>query len=178
MKTRTVLVTGAAGFIGSNFVRIFSKRFPKIKIVGVDDFSSGKKSLLDRRIIFYNASVADAKAVEKIFNKHRPEYVFHFAAMPRVSLSVEKPAETTKANIYGTALLLEKSRDYKVKRFVFSSSSVYGGAKILPTKEGENPPNPVSPYALQKYAGELLCQSFGKLYGLESVCLRYFNVFG
>ena len=82
-------------------------------------------------------------------------------------------------NIYGTVLLLEKSRDHNVKRFIYSASSaVYGGAKKLPTKESENPPSPISPYGLQKYTGEPFCKMFSELYGLDTVSLRYFNVFG
>jgi len=179
MTPKSVLVTGAAGFIGGNFIRIFRARYPKTRIVGIDNLSSRPRALPPKGIVFYRGSITDGRLVEKIFRKHKPEYVFHFGAVPRVSLSVQRPADTTLANIYGTVLLLEKSRDYKVKRFIFSSSSsVYGGAKILPTKEKENPPRPVSPYALQKYAGELFCSMFSKLYSLDTVSLRYFNVFG
>lgn len=123
--------------------------------------------------------MTDEEFLDKIFKKHKFEYVFHFAYIPRVSFSVENPAKTTQNNVGGTALILEKCRDYKIKRVIFSSSSsVYGGAKKLPTKEEENPANPKSPYALQKYTDELMCKIFGELYGLDTVCLRYFNVFG
>jgi UDP-glucose 4-epimerase len=177
--TKSILVTGCAGFIGSNFVKKFQKQFPRVAIAGIDDFSSGRRSLLPRGITFYEGSITDRKLVEKIFKKHRPEYVFHFAAMPRVSLSVEKPIETTEANVLGTAVLLKASVDHGVKRFIYSSSSsVYGGAKKLPTREHENDPSPKSPYALQKYTGELFCRMWSDLYGLDTVCLRYFNVFG
>ncbi len=176
---KTIFVTGCAGFIGSNFVKEFKRRFPKIKIVGIDDFSTGRRESLDRGVKFYEGSVTDLKLLDKIFKKHRPEYVFHFAAVPRVAYSVERPTETTVANITGTVALLEKSRDYKVRRFIYSSSSsVYGGAKILPTREDENHPRPVSPYGLQKYVGEPFCRIFSDLYGLDTVSLRYFNVFG
>jgi len=176
---KSILVTGCAGFIGSNFVHEFKKRYPKTKIVGIDDFSTGRRELLDKTITFYKGSICDETLVEKIFKKHKPEYVFHFAALPRVSFSVVHPAKTTYVNIYGTALLLEKSRDCKVKRFIYSSSSsIYGGAKKLPTKESENPAKPVSPYGLQKYTGEPFCKIFSALYGLDTVSLRYFNVFG
>ncbi len=176
---KSILVTGCAGFIGSNFVKKFQQRFPKVKIAGIDDFSTGRRELLPRGITFYEGSITDRKLVERIFKKHRPEYVFHFAAVPRVTLSVQKPVETTEANVLGTAVLLKASVDHKVKRFIYSSSSsVYGGAKRLPTKEHENTPNPKSPYALQKYAGELFCKLWSDLYGLDTVSLRYFNVFG
>jgi UDP-glucose 4-epimerase len=174
-----ILITGCAGFIGSNFTQQFRKRFPQAEIVGMDNFSTGRRDAVNREIIFYEGSMADEKFLDKIFKKHQPEYVFHFAYVPRVSFSVEHPAKTTQNNIGGTALLLEKCRDYKIKRVIYSSSSaIYGGARILPTKEKDNPADPHSPYALQKYTDELMCKIFGELYGLDTVCLRYFNVFG
>lgn len=174
-----ILVTGCAGFIGSNFTEQFKKRFSKAEIVGVDNFATGRRDAVSKDIIFYEGSIGDEKFLEQIFKKHKPEYVFHFAFIPRVSYSVQFPAKTTKNNVYGTALLLEKCRDYKVKRVIYSSSSsIYGGAKKLPTKENENPADPKSPYALQKYYDELMCKIFSNLYRLDTVCLRYFNVFG
>ena len=179
MKPRSILVTGCAGFIGSNFVRQFRKQFPKTKVIGIDNFFTGRKDALDKFITFYYGSVQNRKLLEKIFRKHRPEYVFHFAAIPRVSYSVEYPVETSEANIIGTVALLEAAKNYGVKRFIYSaSSSVYGGAVKLPTKESENSPNPKSPYALQKYVGEVFCKIFSGLYGMDTVSLRYFNVFG
>lgn len=179
MNSKTILVTGCAGFIGSNFVNTFQKKFPKTKIVGIDNLSTGKHESINPDITFYKGSINDPIILEKIFSTEKPEYVFHFAALPRVSFSVEEPAKTTLTNVYGTTVLLEKSRDHKVKRFIFSSSSaIYGGAKKLPTKESENPPKPISPYALQKYVGELLMKNFSALYDLDTVCLRYFNVYG
>jgi nucleoside-diphosphate-sugar epimerase len=176
---KAVLVTGCAGFIGSNFVKKFRQEFPDVQMIGIDDFSTGRRSELDKSIKFYEGSVADAALTEKIFSEHKPEYVFHFAAIPRVSYSVEHPVETSHVNIFGTVNLLEKSREHGVKRFIFSSSSsVYGGTANLPTKESENSANPRSPYALQKYASERFCAMFSDLYGLDTAVLRYFNVFG
>lgn len=179
MKNKTILVTGCAGFIGSNFCNEFSNRFPKVKIIGLDDLSSGKKEEVNKKVTFYKGSIADENIVEKVFSKHKPEYVFNFAAIPRVSYSVEHPIKTSHINICGTIILLEKAKKYKTKRFITSSSSsVYGGAKKLPTKESENLPDPKSPYAAQKYTNEVFCKLFSELYGLDTVCLRYFNVFG
>lgn len=178
---KTILVTGVAGFIGGNFAQQFKKQFSKTAIIGIDDFSSGRESVVHsiKPHAFYKGSVADTSLLEKIFKKHKPEYIFHFAAIPRVSFSIEHPRKTSDANITGTVALLEMSHKYDVKRFIYSSSSsLYGGAKKLPTKESENPADPKSPYALQKYAGELFCKQFSELYGLDTVCLRYFNVFG
>ncbi len=176
---KSILVTGCAGFIGSNFVKIFKNRFPAIEIVGIDDFSTGRKDAIEKSIIFYKGSILNKKLLAKIFSKHKPEYVFHFAALPRVSFSVENPVLTTEVNILGTVNLLDFSRKFKVKRFMFSSSSsVYGGAKYIPTKESENFPDPQVPYAVQKYDCEPFCKIFSQLYSLDTVCMRYFNVFG
>jgi len=179
MRKKHILVTGCAGFIGSNFVKTFKKRFPKVKIVGIDDFSTGRKESVDKDVVFYKGSILNKKLLDKIFKKHKPEYVFHFAALPRVSFSVENPVLTSEVNILGTVNLLDFSRKNKVKRFIYSSSSsIYGGAKVVPTKESENFADPKSPYAIQKYTGEPFCKVFSELYGLDTVCLRYFNVFG
>jgi UDP-glucose 4-epimerase len=174
-----ILVTGCAGFIGSNFTKQFKERFPKAEIVGIDNFATGRRDAVSRDIIFREGSMTDEKFLDMVFKKHKPEYVFHFAYIPRVSYSVEFPFKTVQNNICGTTLLLEKSKENKVKRFIFSSSSsVYGGAKKLPTREKENLPDPKSPYALEKYCDEMMCKIFSDLYGLDTVCLRYFNVFG
>lgn len=174
-----ILITGVAGFIGASFSREFKRMFPKSVIVGLDDFSTGRKDAISKDIIFYKGSITDKKILEKIFQKHGIDFVFHFAAIPRVSYSVEHPFETSHVNICGTVLLLDMCKKYNVKRFIMSSSSaVYGGAKSLPTKESENSPDPKSPYATQKYSDELFCKVFSNLYGLDTVCLRYFNVFG
>jgi nucleoside-diphosphate-sugar epimerase len=179
MAKRSILVTGCAGFIGSNFTKIFRLQFPAVEIVGIDDLSAGRKNALTPGVVFYKGSITTGKLLDTIFEKHAPEYIFHFAALPRVSYSVEQPAETTETNIGGTVMLLEKARDYKIKRFILSSSSaIYGDAKILPTKESENTPDPLSPYALQKLTDEKFCELAGKLYGFDTVSLRYFNVFG
>lgn len=179
MDKKTVLVTGCAGFIGSNFVKTFKKRFPRVGVVGIDNFATGRRDAVDKNIIFYEGSILDKNILENIFSKHRPEYIFHFAALPRVSYSVEEPVLTSEVNIVGTVNLLDISAKHKVKRFIFSSSSsVYGGAKKLPTKESENFPDPRSPYAAQKFAIEPFCRIFSDIYGMDTVCLRYFNVFG
>lgn len=176
---KTVLVTGCAGFIGSNFVRQFKHQFPKTTIIGLDNFFTGRRDAVDKTITFYEGSMLNRELVNQIFKKHRPEYVFHFAAIARVSYSVEHPSESTEVNIAGIVNLLEAAKNFGTKRFIYSSSSsIYGGAKKLPTKESENPPDPKSPYGLQKYVGEPFCKMFSELYGLDTVSLRYFNVFG
>ncbi len=175
----TILVTGCAGFIGSNFTKQFKAIFPKSTIVGVDDLSTGRKSEIDPRVLFYKGSITDEKFLDNLFEKYKPEYVFNFAALPRVSFSIQKPVETSMVNIVGTLNLLNVSKKYKVKRFIHSSSSsVYGGAKIMPTKEINNFPDPKSPYAAQKYSNEIFCRIFSDLFAIDTVSLRYFNVYG
>ncbi len=174
-----ILVTGITGFIGTNFAKQFRVQFPEAEIIGIDDFSTGRRDALIDNVTFYEGSITDKALVAKIFSTHKPHYVFHFAAIPRVSYSVKYPTETTDTNVTGTVNLLTLAQNYGVKRFIFSSSSsVYGGAKILPTKENENIPNPKSPYAAQKLCDEIFCKLFSELFGLDTVCLRYFNVFG
>ncbi len=176
---KSILVTGCAGFIGSNFVGQFLAQFPKTEIIGIDNFATGRRDAINPKITFYEGSILDGDLLEAIFEKHQPEYVFHFAAVPRVSYSVENPTETTDANITGTVAVLEAAKNHGVKRVMYSSSSsVYGGALKMPTKESENACDPKSPYALQKYTGELFCKVFSDLYKLDTVCLRYFTVFG
>ena len=157
----------------------FSQRFPKAKIIGIDDLSTGRKDALDPAITFYKGSILDEKLIEKIFTKHKPEYVFHFAALPRVFDTIEHPRHTSEVNIIGTVALLEASKNHRVKRFVYSSSSlVYGNDTKLPMKESENAFDPKYPYSVQKYVGEPFCKIFSELFGLDTVCLRYFTVFG
>lgn len=179
MDSRTVLVTGCAGFIGSSFCRTFMRRFPGATVLGLDDFSTGRRDAVPEGVQLFEGSVADVGTVAALLGEHRPDTVFHFAALPRVSFSVENPALTTQVNVLGTATLLEQSAKHGVKRLVFSSSSsVYGNADVLPTAEATHQPRPESPYALQKYVGEQFCQLFSRTYGLDTVCLRYFNVYG
>ena len=176
---KTIVVTGCAGFIASSFIEAFRTKYPEALIVGIDNFATGRKDRVHTGITFYEASICDESRMEEIFARHKPEYVFHFAALPRVAYSVEHPAQTTFVNSYGTALLLEKARDHGTKRFIYSSSSsVYGPTEQLPTSEAGSAPNPVSPYALQKYSGEPLLRMASDLYSIDAVSLRYFNVFG
>ncbi|MEK7185681.1 MAG: NAD-dependent epimerase/dehydratase family protein, partial [Patescibacteria group bacterium] len=135
-KPKSILVTGCAGFIGGNFCKQFRKEFPNTEIVGIDNLSTGRRSAIEPSITFYRGSILDAALLEKIFAKHKPEFIFHFAALPRVSYSIEHPRETSEINTIGTVALLETSQKHNVKRFIYSASSaVYGGAAKMPTKE-------------------------------------------
>lgn len=178
------LVTGGAGFIGSNLaIRLINEGW---EVDVVDDLSNGHEEFLEpvrknEKLKTFYMDFADKIILDRIENGEY-DVVFHQAAIPRVSFSCEEPAFTTDVNIGKTVHLMEAmvrvGPDIPMPRFVFaSSSSVYGGADVLPTKESE-PKNPVSPYALQKSVIEEFASLFHHLYGLQSVCLRYFNVFG
>jgi UDP-N-acetylglucosamine/UDP-N-acetyl-alpha-D-glucosaminouronate 4-epimerase len=171
------LVTGGAGFIGSNIAEHLVGLGGRVRIF--DNFSSGKRAnvrtFADKAEIV-EGDLRDPKAVADAVNGVR--FVLHLGAMPSVIRSVEDPRTTTEANIIGTVNLLMAARDAGVQRVVFSSSSsVYGDTPTLPKRE-EMPPSPLSPYAIHKITGEYYCTIFWHLYGLETVSLRYFNVFG
>jgi len=172
----TYLITGAAGFIGSSLARALLQRGEQVR--GLDNFSTGKReNLADLgRMDFDEADLLDPAAVAEACRG--VDYVFHEAAIPSVPKSVADPAASNRANVEGTVNLLIAARDAKVKRVVYAgSSSVYGESPTLPKHEGM-PPDPISPYAVSKLAGELYMTSFHRVYGLETVTLRYFNVFG
>ena len=168
------LVTGGAGFIASHISEALVSRGHRVRVV--DDFSTGYERNIRDGVEFVKGDLADpavaASAVKGM------EYVLHQAAIPSVPRSVDKPAESHRANVDALLNLLIASRDAGVKRLVFAgSSSVYGDTEVLPKTE-TMPTNPLSPYALQKLMGEMYGQMFTRLYGFETVTTRYFNVFG
>jgi UDP-glucose 4-epimerase len=171
------LVTGGAGFIGSNTVDELVRRGHSVVVL--DDISSGKEDNLAEvrnKITFIKGSITDIEAVRKAM--HEAEYVLHLAARTSVPRSVKDPIETNKINIDGTLNVLVAAKELKVKRVVFAaSSSAYGETATLPKVETMQP-EPISPYGVTKYVGELYGQTFGRCYGLENVALRYFNIFG
>jgi len=171
------LVTGGAGFIGSNTVDELVRRGHDVVVL--DDLSSGKIENLARvktRIEFMEHSITDLDRVREACRG--VDYVIHLAARPSVPRSVKDPLETNRVNVDGTLKVLIAARDAKVKRVVFAgSSSVYGETPTLPKRE-IMPPIPISPYGLSKLTGEMYGQVFHRVYGLEFVSLRYFNVFG
>jgi len=174
MEKTKVIVTGGAGFIGSNLVDGLVEKGYEVHVI--DNLSSGKLENVNPKAIFYNKNIRDLADVEGVFNGAK--YVFHLAAMPRVQYSIENPIETNEVNVDGTLNVLQAAHSAGVKKFIYSSSSsIYGDSDVLPLNE-KMPANPKSPYSLHKYVGELYCELFSKLYGLPTVSLRYFNVFG
>ena len=168
------LVTGGAGFIGSHISEELVRRGQRVRVV--DSLVTGYTRNLRDGVEFVQGDLADP-AVAKAAVAGM-DYVIHQAAIPSVPRSVEKPEESHRANVDGTLQVLLASRDAKIKRIVFAgSSSVYGDTVVLPKTE-VMPTNPLSPYALQKLMGEMYLQMFTRLYGLETVTTRYFNVFG
>lgn len=171
------LVTGGAGFIGSNLVDALLEKGESVRVF--DNLSTGKKENILHclsAIEFQFGDLRDKKAVWEAVQGM--DYVFHIAALRAVLRSVDDPQETNDVNITGTLNLLLAARDHSVRRVVFSSSSsVYGETEEFPLRETAKP-RPQSPYAASKVMGEYYCDLFAKLYGLETVALRYFNVFG
>jgi len=171
------LVTGGAGFIGSNTVDELVRRGNSVVVL--DDLSSGKEENLAEirnKITFIKGSITDIEVVRKAM--HEADYVLHLAARTSVPRSVKDPIETNRINIDGTLNVLVAAKDVKVKRVVFAaSSSAYGETPTLPKVETMQP-QPISPYGVTKYVGELYAQTFGRCYGLENVSVRYFNIFG
>jgi UDP-N-acetylglucosamine/UDP-N-acetyl-alpha-D-glucosaminouronate 4-epimerase len=171
------LVTGGAGFIGSNTVDELVRRGHSVVVL--DDLSSGKEdnlAELRNKITLIKGSITDIEVVRKAM--YEAEYVLHLAARTSVPRSVKDPVETNKINIDGTLNVLVAAKELKVKRVVFAaSSSAYGETPTLPKVETMQP-QPISPYGVTKFVGELYGQTFGRCYGLENVSLRYFNIFG
>jgi UDP-glucose 4-epimerase len=194
MKKNKFLVTGGAGFIGSNLVDLLIQEGHEVVVV--DNLSTGKKANINKNAQFIEADLnccsqdihpgsvyrqfpcpsRDTKIVEEAAKN--VDGIFHLAALARVQPSIEDPIKYNNTNVNGTLNILFIAQKLGVKRFVYSaSSSAYGNAEVLPTSE-DCPTDPLSPYGLQKLIGEQYCRVFYHCYGLETVSLRYFNVFG
>ncbi|MFC1909352.1 SDR family oxidoreductase [Chloroflexota bacterium] len=174
-----VIVTGGAGFIGSHLVEELAKRGYQVTIL--DDLSTGKKEniepFLKQGIVdFTKGSITDLPLLKNLFKDAL--YVFHHAALAGVPQSINDPLTANKVNITGSLNVLLAARDNGIQKVVFASSAaVYGETTVLPQRENL-PPNPLSPYALTKLAAEYYCEIFRQIYGLSTVSLRYFNVYG
>jgi nucleoside-diphosphate-sugar epimerase len=172
-----VLVTGGAGFIGSHVVRTLLERGAAVRVL--DNFSTGSRLNLATVADEIEIAEGELRSYERVHAATRGvDIVFHQGALPSVPRSVHDPLTTSAVNVEGTLNVLLAARDENVGRVVFaSSSSIYGNSGALPRVESVNP-EPLSPYAVSKLAAERYCSSFSYVYGLETVCLRYFNVFG
>jgi len=174
-----ILVTGGGGFIGSHLTEALLRRGYLVRVL--DNFSTGKRGNLafGKKYASFevvHGDISNRAACRKAMKGI--QYVFHQAALPSVQRSVEDPGLTNLVNAVGTLNILTAAKDAGVRRVIYAaSSSAYGDTPTLPKKE-KMPPNPLSPYALQKYMGEEYCRLFSQLYGLETVSLRYFNIFG
>ncbi|GAF88598.1 unnamed protein product, partial [marine sediment metagenome] len=171
------LVTGGAGFIGSNITERLVQKGEEVIVL--DDLSGGKienLSSVKNKITFINGDIRNGKDLNKALKG--VDFVLHQAALRSVPKSMARPLEYNDVNVNGTLKLLKKACEYKVKRLVFaSSSSVYGERDNFPERENDEP-NPISPYATTKLLGEYYCKLFAQSFKLETVALRYFNVFG
>jgi nucleoside-diphosphate-sugar epimerase len=173
-ESRIVLVSGGAGFIGSHLVEALLEQDYTVRVI--DNFTTGTRARLHPAVDVIEADIREPSSMARAFEQ--VDCVFHLAALPRVPLSIENPLETHMVNVVGTINVLLSAREARVRRVVFSgSSSVYGDQLCLPLDE-KMKPNPQSPYALQKLAAEQYTQLFHRLYGMETLTLRYFNVFG
>jgi len=178
MKGKTVAITGGAGFIGSHLA---DELATSNSVIIIDDLSTGKKENIARliekdNVTFTQGSILDLSLLQKLFQD--VDYIFHLAALARVPRSIEDPLTTNEVNIKGTLSVLLAARDNGVRKVIYaSSSSIYGDSPTLPQREDMSP-SPRSPYALTKLAGEYYCNIFRQIYGLSTVCLRYFNVYG
>ncbi len=172
--SKKYIVTGGAGFIGSNLVDVLIARGDEVSII--DNLSGGTKKNLNSKAVFCEADITNLEQIKPLFIG--ADGVFHFAALPRVQYSIEYPVETNKINIDGTMNVLLAMQEAGVKNIVYSASSAaYGDQTVMPLLETMLPA-PKSPYGLQKYVGEHLMKLWSEIHNLNTVSLRYFNVFG
>ncbi len=171
------VVTGGAGFIGSNIVDLLIDQGHSVCVI--DNFSTGKKENCNEKAIYHELDLSIEKNFDKIKSiVNGADGLFHLAALPRVQESIENPFLFEKNNTLSTINVLKACSEMQVKRVVYSSSSsAYGNTEKLPSKETDSV-NPISPYAMQKYYGEVCCKMFANVYNIETVSLRYFNVYG
>lgn len=173
-KNKKAVVVGGAGFIGSHVTDALVAKGYDVHVI--DNLSGGKKENLNKDTTFHNLDIRNLEAIKPVMKG--AELVFHLAALPRVQYSIENPLETHDVNVTGTQNVLIAAKEGGVKRVVYSaSSSAYGDQSKMPLVESMTP-SPKSPYGLHKYVGEVYCKVWNTVFGLETVSLRYFNVYG
>lgn len=171
---KTFLITGGAGFIGTNLTERLIQDGERVIVV--DDLSSGKRERLPLDVDFHQLDVCETEKLTSLMKG--VDRVVHLAALPRVQFSIEHPFEAQRANVDGTLSVLEAARKAGVKRVVYAaSSSAYGDQEVMPLTE-DMPPMPKSPYGLHKYYGEVMMKLWHDIHALETVSLRFFNVYG
>lgn len=172
---KKVVVTGGAGFIGSHLVDAYVEQGADVHVV--DNYAGGKREdRMNPKATYHEVDIRDYEKLAPVIKE--AAYVFHEAALPRVQFSIENPELTFSVNASGTISVLRACREGGVQRVVYAASSaVYGDQSVLPLTE-HMPAQPKSPYGFQKYVGELACQTWNEVYGLNTVSLRYFNVYG
>ena len=180
-----ILITGVAGFIGFHLANLLSKK--DIDLIGIDNINkyydehlkSSRLKYLKNKILFYKIDIKDLSSLKKCFVEQKPDIVIHFAAQAGVRYSIEQPQEYINNNIIGFFNVLECCKEFKCKRIIYaSSSSVYGKSDKKKFKEEDSIIKPLNLYATSKVANELMAHSYGKLYGLKSIGLRFFTVYG
>ena len=190
LENKTVLVTGAAGFIGANLAKRLLNEFPTVKVIGIDSITDYydvrlKQERLDElsrygeRFVFVKDSIANKAAIEDIFSAYQPQVVVNLAAQAGVRYSITNPDAYIESNLIGFYNILEACRHHSVEHLVYaSSSSVYGSNKKVPYSTDDKVDNPVSLYAATKKSNELMAHAYSKLYNIPSTGLRFFTVYG
>lgn len=170
-----MVVTGGAGFIGSSIVDALVARGDEVHVI--DNYAAGKRDdRMNAKAVYHEVDIRDFDTLAPLLKG--AQFVFHEAALPRVQFSIDYPLETYSVNVMGTATVLRAAHEGGVRRVIYASSgSVYGDQDQLPVTEDMSA-QPNTPYGLQKYMGEMLCRSWSDVYGLQTVCLRYFNAYG
>lgn len=172
------LVTGGAGFIGSNLVDSLIDQGHDVTVIDNESSDANEQFYWNEKANNYKYNICDYDMCSDVFKRHKPEVVFHLAAEARIQPSIIDPLKAVETNMLGTATMLQLSRKYGIKRFIYSSTSSAYGLKNNPPLKEDMPNDCLNPYSVSKTAGEELCKMYSKLYDLQTVIFRYFNVYG